>query len=245
MKPNKQNRDMKTKPVEKTETPVVKVDKKTVVKSGIKKVAFPKKLKRQIEDEIGAPIIIMEKIKNKSVKKSEKKVSKKPKKKIDGKSVTRTLSVNSRGSLKYDVVSKKKSGKKSPKKKASAKKASVKKVAKVSKPKSVTAPKVEVANKVTKLKVWMMEHGINQKELAKNTSLSTNTINRLVNNGHATRSIIKLVAYELKISVEQITELLKFSEPISHETTFNPIGSEMKGRKYIGVGAELGLNKKE
>ena len=239
---------MKTKPVDKTEAPVVKVDKKTVVKRAIKKVAFPKKLKRQIEEEIGAPVTIVGKEKKKLVKMAEKEAvmlftgikkgmdksiilnpktnskasknktankSKKNSIKVTGKAVKQEVKLDAKDKL-FKIVEKK--GKKSPKKKVSVKKASVKKVAKVSKTKSVTAPKVEVANKVTKLKVWMMEHGINQKELAKNTSLSTNTINRLVNNGHATKSIIKLVSYELKISVEQITELLKFSEPISHES---------------------------
>lgn len=122
---------------------------------------------------------------------------------------------------------KKESIKKSAKKKVSKKKAdSVKKKA-VSKKKKIESntettveakvniPKMQPINKVTKLKVWMMEHGVNQKELAKKTSLSTNTINRLVNNGHATKSVVKLVSYELGISVEQIMELLKFNEPVN------------------------------
>lgn len=72
---------------------------------------------------------------------------------------------------------------------------------------------VTTKTKVTKLKIWMMENGINQKELASRTSLSTNTINRLVNNGHATKSVIKLVAYDLGMPSEQLTELLKEHTP--------------------------------
>jgi len=63
--------------------------------------------------------------------------------------------------------------------------------------------------KVPKIKIWLMQQGINQKELSEKTSLSTNTINRLVNQGHATKSVIKLLSHELKITVEQMNELLK------------------------------------
>lgn len=74
--------------------------------------------------------------------------------------------------------------KKSPKKKSSKKKSEIK--------------------KIPKIKIWMMENGINQKDLAERTSLSTNTINRFVNKGKATKSVIKLIAYELNISVEKL-----------------------------------------
>lgn len=86
--------------------------------------------------------------------------------------------------------------KKSPKKKSSKKKSEIK--------------------KIPKIKIWMMENGINQKDLAERTSLSTNTINRFVNKGKATKSVIKLIAYELNISVEKLNELLIDNEPITN-----------------------------
>ena len=52
-------------------------------------------------------------------------------------------------------------------------------------------------------------HVINQKELSEKTSLSTNTINRIVNQGHATKSVIKLLSHELSITVEHMNDLLK------------------------------------
>lgn len=67
-----------------------------------------------------------------------------------------------------------------------------------------------VSNKVTKLKVWMMEKGISQKAISENTSLSTNTINRLVNEGTASKSVKNHVALYLGISDEELTKLLKF-----------------------------------
>ena len=66
------------------------------------------------------------------------------------------------------------------------------------------------SSKVTKLKVWMMEKGISQKAISESTSLSTNTINRLVNDGKASKSVIKLVAFELGISYDELNKLLKF-----------------------------------
>jgi transcriptional regulator with XRE-family HTH domain len=71
--------------------------------------------------------------------------------------------------------------------------------------------KMEKTIKVPKLKLWLMKKGINQKELAERTSLSTNTINRVVNQGHATKSIIKLLAYELQLTVEELNKLLEES----------------------------------
>ena len=62
--------------------------------------------------------------------------------------------------------------------------------------------------KVPKLKLWLMKKGINQKELSERTSLSTNTVNRLVNQGHATKSVIKLLSHELGLTVEQMNDLL-------------------------------------
>lgn len=66
--------------------------------------------------------------------------------------------------------------------------------------------------KVPKLKLWLMKKGINQKELSQRTSLSTNTINRLVNQGHATKSVIKLLSFELGITVGELNNLLQDSE---------------------------------
>jgi transcriptional regulator with XRE-family HTH domain len=63
--------------------------------------------------------------------------------------------------------------------------------------------------KVPKLKLWLLKKGINQKELSEKTSLSTNTINRIVNQGHATKSVIKLLSHELSITVEHMNDLLK------------------------------------
>lgn len=66
--------------------------------------------------------------------------------------------------------------------------------------------------KIPKLKLWLMKKGINQKELSQRTSLSTNTINRLVNQGHATKSVIKLLSFELGITVGELNNLLEDSE---------------------------------
>jgi len=66
--------------------------------------------------------------------------------------------------------------------------------------------------KITRLKIWLMENNINQKELAEKTLLSTNTINRLVNSGKATNSVIKLLSYELSMSIEEVKELLKYKD---------------------------------
>jgi transcriptional regulator with XRE-family HTH domain len=64
-------------------------------------------------------------------------------------------------------------------------------------------------SKVTYLKIWLLENNINQKELANKTMLSTNTINRLVNSGQASNSVLKLLSHELSMSIEQLKELLK------------------------------------
>ena len=103
------------------------------------------------------------------------------------------------------------------KKKKAVKKRAVKKgKAKKSKKKAiVVAEVVKPINKATKLKRWMKERDINQKVLAKKTSCSTNTINRLIKNGHASMVVIKVVSNELGITVEQLQQLLKFEEPIN------------------------------
>ena len=62
---------------------------------------------------------------------------------------------------------------------------------------------------VTKLKIYLMEREFTQKELAQRTCLSTNTINKLVNKGKATPSVLKLVSYELNISLNELKEMLQ------------------------------------
>lgn len=62
--------------------------------------------------------------------------------------------------------------------------------------------------KYTKFKAWLMENGITQNYLANKTSLSTNTINRLVNGGGATDSVLKLVAHEVGLNFEELKTLL-------------------------------------
>jgi DNA-binding transcriptional regulator LsrR (DeoR family) len=68
--------------------------------------------------------------------------------------------------------------------------------------------------KIPKIKIWMMEKNINQKDLAKRTELSSNTINRFVNKGKATKSVIKLISYELGISFEELNDLLNDNETV-------------------------------
>jgi DNA-binding transcriptional regulator LsrR (DeoR family) len=72
-----------------------------------------------------------------------------------------------------------------------------------------------VSNKITKLKIWLMENSITQKAISENTSLSTNTINRLVNEGTASKSVRNHVALYLGISDDELTKLLKFRKPNS------------------------------
>jgi len=78
--------------------------------------------------------------------------------------------------------------------------------------KKLKKTRMEINKKVTRLKIWLLENNINQKELADRTMLSTNTINRLVNSGHASNSVIKLLSHELSMSIEDIKGLLKFKE---------------------------------
>lgn len=75
-------------------------------------------------------------------------------------------------------------------------------------------PTKEKKTKFTDFKFWLMEQGISQNHLANKTSLSTNTINRLVNEGKASKSVIKLVAFELGLTLEQLNNLLKEHKPI-------------------------------
>jgi len=86
---------------------------------------------------------------------------------------------------------------------------------KIKKPtKKDTIEKKADAKKIPKIKIWLMEKGINQKDLAKKTELSTNTINRFVNKGKASKSVIKLLSYELGVSYEELNELLMDSNTL-------------------------------
>jgi len=80
---------------------------------------------------------------------------------------------------------------------------------KPSKKKAISSTK-----KIPKIKIWLMEKGLNQKDLAKKTELSSNTINRFVNKGKATKSVIKLISYELGISFEELNDLLNDNETV-------------------------------
>jgi DNA-binding transcriptional regulator LsrR (DeoR family) len=71
------------------------------------------------------------------------------------------------------------------------------------------------SNKITKLKIWLMEQGITQKAISENTSLSTNTVNRVVNDGKASNSVKNHIALYLGISDDELTKLLKFRKPNS------------------------------
>jgi len=108
---------------------------------------------------------------------------------------------------------------KGKKKKVASKKA-IKKVEKQSNSHPATKASKKVAPKsvktigITKLCVWLLENGITQKQLAGKTYCSTNTINRLVKYGHASKSVINMVASELKLPFNEVVELMKFSTPI-------------------------------
>ena len=65
-----------------------------------------------------------------------------------------------------------------------------------------------------KIKYRLIQNKISQNQLSKKTELSTNTINRLINTGSGSKSTIKLISFELGISVEELNELLKPSEII-------------------------------
>ncbi|MBK7362750.1 MAG: helix-turn-helix transcriptional regulator [Micavibrio sp.] len=87
------------------------------------------------------------------------------------------------------------------------------------KPKSKKKPskKKVISKKIPKIKIWLMEKGVNQKDLAQKTELSTNTINRFVNKGKASKSVIKLISYELGVSFEELNKLLEDSEPVAKQ----------------------------
>ena len=111
--------------------------------------------------------------------------------------------------------------------------------------------------KVTKLKIFLMERNINQKELAEKTELSTNTINSIVSNGNASRSVIKLLSYELNIPVAQLMDLLQFIEPTitqipvySNPNSFSvseatELAKIVKKVKKVAVKKEKKINKKK
>jgi hypothetical protein len=74
-------------------------------------------------------------------------------------------------------------------------------------------------NKITRLRVLLNKRKISQKDLAQWTFTSTNTINKLINEGKATKSIIKLVGYELGLTYEEMNWYL---EEIENEQFKSP-----------------------
>jgi DNA-binding Xre family transcriptional regulator len=99
-------------------------------------------------------------------------------------------------------------GKKKSKK---AKKVKAVKKVKVSKVKEDKPEKVKESNtkNYPKFRYWLMDNDITQKDLAKRTHLSVNTVYRLNTFGKGSKSIIKLVAMELNLTEEALTEMLK------------------------------------
>ncbi len=63
--------------------------------------------------------------------------------------------------------------------------------------------------KVPMLKHWMIQQGITQKELRERTDFGTGTMNRLVNYGEGSKSIVRHLALELGITHDEMKNLLK------------------------------------
>ena len=61
---------------------------------------------------------------------------------------------------------------------------------------------------ISKLKIYLMEKEITQKQLSEMTLLSQNTINTLINKGKATPSTLKNVSYALNIPFEELKNML-------------------------------------
>ena len=66
-------------------------------------------------------------------------------------------------------------------------------------------------------KKYLKESGIIQKELKERTYLSIGTVNRLINDGKATKSVVKLVAMELKLKEPVLEQML--STPYEYVVT--------------------------
>ena len=120
------------------------------------------------------------------IKKADKKTATKTTKEIKDKKLK--LTIVSGGKLSLDMVESK------GKKVKPAKKVKVKKEKKAKKHIPFEKREDKSQKIVTRLKGWMEENKITQKELAQRTDSSTNTINRLVNDGKASKSFKKLVS---------------------------------------------------
>ena len=69
--------------------------------------------------------------------------------------------------------------------------------------------KVKDKKKSAPLKQWMRNEGITQKELRDRTKFGTGTMNRLVNFGKASKSVIEHLALELGLPMSEMEILLK------------------------------------
>ena len=74
-------------------------------------------------------------------------------------------------------------------------------------------------NKITRLRIYLNKRNISQRDLADWTFTSTNTINKLINEGKPTKSIIKLVGYELGLTYD---EMIWYLEEIENEQFKSP-----------------------
>lgn len=70
--------------------------------------------------------------------------------------------------------------------------------------------------KIPKLKYWLQEQGMTQDELSKRTHLSVRTVHKLVNTGLATPSTIRLVAFELELTEQELIKMLITEENKAH-----------------------------
>ncbi len=69
--------------------------------------------------------------------------------------------------------------------------------------------KAKKLKKLPPLKNWLAEQGITQRELRERTAFGTGTTNRLVNKGEASESVIRHLALELGLSLEEMKRLLR------------------------------------
>ena len=84
--------------------------------------------------------------------------------------------------------------------------------------KVLSTPKPKRGKIITELRIWMLQNNINQKDLAKSSGLSANAVNRLINEGYASKSVVKLVSFELGITLKQLKDLLKEVQPLNSKT---------------------------
>lgn len=90
---------------------------------------------------------------------------------------------------------------------------------KVTKNKSTkkSSSKKKIINKIPKIKIWLMEKGISQKDISEKTDLSTNTINRIVNTGKGSKSTLRVLALGIGISYDELLNLLVENESLSQK----------------------------